>query len=194
MKVFICYGFRAINLLLFNVCLMAIETPEYRLLEKNGMLELRQYKSIVIAVTKVQQPYKSAQSEGFRRIASYIFGGNENETEIAMTAPVISTKVNTIIEEHEVFFIIPRNLNIEDLPKPNLKNVKIEKRNLSKVAAIKFGGWATEERVLYFQDILKNKILELGYSITGDFMVAQYNSPWALPPFRKNEILVQIKS
>jgi len=24
-------------------------------------------------------------------------------------------------------------------------------------------------------------------------MVAQYNSPWAIPPFRKNEILVRVK-
>jgi len=192
MKVLMRYGFKAINLFLFNVCLMAIETPEYKLLEKNGMLELREYESMVIAVTKVQQPYRSAQSEGFRRIASYIFGGNNSQTEIAMTAPVISTKVNTASEEHEIFFIIPSNLKIEDLPKPNLKNVKIEKRNLSKVAVIKFGGWATEERVDYFQDVLKNKALELGYSITGDFMVAQYNSPWALPPFRKNEILIKI--
>ena len=192
MNVLIRYGFKAINLFLFNVCLMAIETPEYKLLEKNGMLELREYESMVIAVTKVQQPYRSAQSEGFRRIASYIFGGNDSQTEIAMTAPVISTQVNTASEEHEIFFIIPSNLKIEDLPKPNLKNVKIEKRNLSKVAVIKFGGWATEERVDYFQDVLKNKALELGYNIIGDFMVAQYNSPWALPPFRKNEILIKI--
>ena len=27
----------------------------------------------------------------------------------------------------------------------------------------------------------------------GKFMAAQYNSTWMLPPFRKNEILVQIK-
>ena len=26
----------------------------------------------------------------------------------------------------------------------------------------------------------------------GNFMVAQYNSPWALPPFRHNEIMVRI--
>jgi len=26
----------------------------------------------------------------------------------------------------------------------------------------------------------------------GGFMIAQYNSPWALPPFRKNEVMVKI--
>ena len=26
----------------------------------------------------------------------------------------------------------------------------------------------------------------------GNLMVAQYNSPWALPPFRHNEIMVRI--
>jgi len=30
-------------------------------------------------------------------------------------------------------------------------------------------------------------------SINGEFMIAQYNSPWVLPPFRRNEIMVPIK-
>jgi hypothetical protein len=32
-----------------------------------------------------------------------------------------------------------------------------------------------------------------GLESNGDFLVAQYNSPWAIPPFRKNEILIKIK-
>ena len=32
-----------------------------------------------------------------------------------------------------------------------------------------------------------------GYEINSDYMVAQYNSPWALPPFRRNEIIIMIK-
>ena len=31
-----------------------------------------------------------------------------------------------------------------------------------------------------------------GLSVLGKFMVAQYNSPWALPPFRHNEIMVRL--
>ena len=31
-----------------------------------------------------------------------------------------------------------------------------------------------------------------GINSKGNFLVAQYNSPWVLPPFRKNEIIVRI--
>ena len=54
---------------------MAIETPEYKLLKKHGKIEIREYQSMAVAVTWVQQPYNPALNEGFRRIASYIFGG-----------------------------------------------------------------------------------------------------------------------
>ena len=172
--------------------LMAIENPIYKLIDKKGNFEIREYQSMIIAVTQVSLPYRSAQSEGFRRIANYIFGGNDSQMEIAMTAPVISTELDGEEETHEVLFIMPREHQFENLPSPNLKNVKLEERKLSKVAAITFGGWATEERVKYFQDRLEKRMSELGLQINGKSMVAQYNSPWALPPFRKNEILIQI--
>ena len=46
--------------------------------------------------------------------------------------------------------------------------------------------------------ILKKKELEeflrkKQYIAKDVFLVAQYNSPWALPPFRKNEILISIE-
>jgi len=79
------------------------------------------------------------------------------------------------------------------LPQPNLDHVKLEERSLSRVAVIQFGGWATQDKVADYQKILKTRINELNLSKIGNFMVAQYNSPWVLPPFRRNEILVQIK-
>ena len=40
---------------------------------------------------------------------------------------------------------------------------------------------------------LKNFIEKKNYTITGPAIVAQYNSPWAIPPFRHNEIIIEIK-
>ena len=36
-------------------------------------------------------------------------------------------------------------------------------------------------------------INENNLEINSELMVAQYNSPWTLPPFRKNELLYKIK-
>ena len=63
---------------------MAIETPEYKIISKYEGFEVRHYSDMVIATTKVQADFKSSTSAGFRRVASYIFGGNNKGMKIAM--------------------------------------------------------------------------------------------------------------
>ena len=63
--------------------IMAIEKPEYKVIRNYGNVEIREYKPMVIAKTNVYQTYGAAQSEGFRRIANYIFGGNDKKMSIA---------------------------------------------------------------------------------------------------------------
>ena len=67
-----------------------LETPEYELIKKSGSFEIRKYAPMVVARTQVSSDYSEATSRGFRRIANYIFGGNDASIEIAMTAPVIT--------------------------------------------------------------------------------------------------------
>ena len=108
-----------------------------------------------------------------------------------MTAPVIVSKDDDT-NKHEILFFMPREYKIETLPKPSLESVVVEDRSLGKVASISFGGWATEKNILYNKEILKKYLKKNSYEILDNFMVAQYNSPWAIPPFRRNEILVKI--
>lgn len=183
------YLFILINLLFNN--LMAIETPKYKILKKDKKIQIRDYESAVVAKTYVTDNFKEASSTGFRRIANFIFGGNSKGKNISMTAPVVVSKdYNT--NKHEVFFFMPREYKIETLPKPSLESVVLENKSLGKVASISFGGWATEKSILYNKEILKKYLKKNSYEILDNFMVAQYNSPWALPPFRKNEIIVKI--
>ena len=180
-----------LSLQIFNV-IMAIETPEYNLLEKEGKFELRVYNSFVVARTRVENDYREATVAGFRKVANYIFGGNERQLSIAMTAPVISNSPVDADEKYEVIFVMPRSHTIDALPNPNNSDVQIVEKNLGQVAVISFGGWATKPRVEKYHNKLKDWLEEEGYSMKGKFMVAQYNSPWMLPPFRHNEIMVQI--
>ena len=172
---------------------MAIETPKYKLIFQDNGFEVREYQSMIIASTKVDSDYRNATSTGFRRIANYIFGGNDKEMSISMTAPVISKKSIESPSLYEISFVMPKKYSLEDLPKPSYSSVRLEKTNLGKVICIKFGGWATEKNVKRYQNDLIKSINERGLESNGDFLVAQYNSPWAIPPFRKNEILIKIK-
>ena len=180
----------SISIIILNKA-MAIETPKHTLVKKENGFEIRQYDSMIIATTSVRSDYSDAASTGFRRIASYIFGGNSASMSIEMTAPVLT---NTPDPEdiYEIQFIMPSEHSMEDLPQPNSQNVTLKKVNLGKTAVMRFGGWATKERASHYQDKLSDLLTANGYTVNGTFMVAQYNSPWAIPPFRKNEIIVQI--
>jgi hypothetical protein len=169
-----------------------LETPKYELIKKSGSYEIRKYAPMIIARTQVESGYKEASSKGFRRIANYIFGGNDKSVEIAMTAPVITDSPVGANNIYEIAFVMPSAYDREELPKPNSRNVEIVGRKLETVATISFGGWATGEKVKKYQKKLSNWIFKEGLKTTGNFMVAQYNSPWALPPFRHNEIIVRL--
>ena len=171
---------------------MAIETPKHTLIKKENGFEIREYEPMIIAKTSVRSDYSDAASTGFRRIASYIFGANSASISIEMTAPVLT---NTPDPEdiYEIQFVMPSEFLMEDLPQPNSQNVTLKKVNLGRTAVLRFGGWATEERASKYKDKLRDLLAANGYTPNGTFMVAQYNSPWAIPPFRKNEILIQLK-
>ena len=172
--------------------IMAIETPNFQLLKKQGEFEIREYDPMIIAVTKVNSNYREASSTGFRRIANYIFGGNQKKMEIKMTAPVILDVPNSN-NIYEILFVMPSQHSLEELPEPDQSNVELKVKELGKTAVIKFGGWATESRATYYKRRLEDFVKNGGFTINSDYMVAQYNSPWALPPFRKNEIIVMLK-
>lgn len=170
-----------------------IETPEYQLLEKDGQFEIRMYEPMIIAITNINSNYRESTSTGFRRIANYIFGGNNQKMKIEMTAPVISTSPVNNSGIYDIAFVMPKEYKLSNLPEPNYDNIIIQEKDFGKMAVLRFGGWATETKVIKYQRKLEKLLKNNQYRVSGKFMVSQYNSPWALPPFRKNEIMVPIK-
>ena len=182
-----------IVLLFFAMALNSgIEKPDYKLVKKYNNFELRDYGSIVIATTSLERNYSRSNSVGFQKVASYIFGGNDKNMKIAMTAPVMTT-FRSLNKEQEISFIMPKEHNLDTLPAPNRKDVTIKEKELGLVAAISFGGWATEERTKNYIKKLNLLIENENLIKLNEVIVAQYNSPWIIPPFRKNEILIPIK-
>ena len=171
---------------------MPIETPEYKIISKHEGFEVRRYSDMVVATTKVQADYKNSTSSGFRRIASYIFGGNDKEMKIAMTAPVIADCPSEGLKSYNISFVMPKERSMKDLPKANISEVSIRKESLGEVAVLSFGGWASESRSTGYQKKLSELLTKNKIETKGGFMIAQYNSPWTLPPFRKNEVMVRI--
>ena len=134
-----------------------IEKPDYKVVKKYNNFELRDYGSIVIATTSLERNYSRSNSVGFQKVASYIFGGNDKNMKIAMTAPVMTSFHSSKNKEQEISFVMPKKHNLDTLPAPTRDDVIIKEKELGLVAAISFGGWATEQRAKKFI-----KKLELG--------------------------------
>ena len=65
-------------------------TQPYRVVRHFGELELRFYPPAVTATVHKHGEYRALMNDGFRDLAGYIFGGNDRQEKIAMTAPVIA--------------------------------------------------------------------------------------------------------
>ena len=180
-----------IYLILLSMALTdTYKEPAYELLNKDGRIEIRQYSEYVIAKTSIKNSNTEEDNNLFRRLGGYIFGNNVNNTSIPMTIPVITKNDNT---NYEMIFFMLDAKKPEDLPEPTNKDVILDTMEIGKAISITFGMWATESRVEYYKEVLDEYILENNLEIESELMVAQYNSPWAIPPFRKNELIYKIK-
>ena len=81
--------------LLMGAGAMALEKPQYTVLEQTSDYQLRQYDPYVVAATRVRASFEAAGNEGFRRLLRYISGHNQASGKIAMTAPVGQTRGET---------------------------------------------------------------------------------------------------
>ena len=167
-----------------------LNQPEYDLIKQDGKIETRQYSEYVIAKTSIKQAGMGQNNNAFRTLASYIFGGNTNNQSIPMTAPVITQNNSS---NYDMIFFMLGVQRPEDLPLPNNQKISLEYMEIGKTISISFGMWATEKRVNYYKEKLDKHIKQNHIQVQSSLMVAQYNSPWTLPPFRKNELLYKIK-
>ncbi len=69
---------------------MAIEEPEFEVLKSNDDYEVRMYAPHIVAEVDVKGDDGDPGRAAFRILAGYIFGDNEAETKMSMTAPVTS--------------------------------------------------------------------------------------------------------
>jgi len=65
-----------------------LEDPAHEVLATHDGFEVRRYAPTVQARVQKARPGQGSDGSAFRRVAGYIFGGNDAGMRIAMTAPV----------------------------------------------------------------------------------------------------------
>jgi hypothetical protein len=166
------------------------ENQKYRVVRTEAQFEIRFYPSATFAkIYSTGTNYKSVASSGFRKLAGYIFGGNEQKQSIAMTAPV---RMEMTDKGSTMSFVMPDKYKESDLPKPNDASVQIVKSSPQYVAAITFGGYADDEKIKEKRDELLRLLKEKGIKVTGEYTFLGYNAPFQFWS-RKNEIVIPIE-
>jgi hypothetical protein len=180
------------------------EEPAYTVVQAIGpSLEIRQYGARLAADTVVSGDEIAARSEGFRRIAAYIFGANHGAAKIDMTAPVSTAPSETIpmtapvaqaktLEGWRVRFFMPEKYTLDTLPKPNDPRVEIVTVPPETYAVYRYTGTISAEDVAQAHAELRRLLAGTGYVASGEIVNWFYDPPWTLPPLRRNEAAVVV--
>jgi hypothetical protein len=165
------------------------EQQQYRVILEEKDFEIRFYPSATVAtINSNAKTYRELSGPGFRKLAGYIFGGNETNTSISMTSPV-HMDINE--DGSSMSFVMPSSYNQENLPKPNDPDVIITNTADEYVAVIRFGGYASDRNLIYYSDKLHDILEEKGITAYGHARFLGYNPPYQLFG-RRNEIVIPV--
>lgn len=188
-----------------------LQGPEYKVVERAGGYEIREYEGYSVASTSmlrgVDEPYSmddlASGGEAFNALAAYLFGANEDEKVMDMTTPVTTTSTG------EMRFYLQPNADGADFPQPASENDEVfnEKGAInlktilpSRLAVKKFTGFVTEGEVARQKDALLTELsldgveIDVPHASVVPHVVFQYNPPYTVPILRRNEIAVPVRS
>jgi len=195
-------------LLSFQTNVMAIEEPDYKVIDIYEDFEVRQYEPYLVAEVDVNGGMNRAGNKAFKILAGYIFGDNEASAKMRMTAPVEATEIGqsekmqmtapvtaTLADDDQkttVAFVMEGKYTIETLPMPNDERVRIREVPVRIMAVRRYSGRWTDARYEQNRDILLDAIYGADLEVVGEPVLARYNSPFSLPVLRRNEVMVEI--
>jgi hypothetical protein len=115
---------------------MAIEEPSYEVLEQADEYEVRRYAPYLVVEVDVEGDFGEAGNKAFRLLSGYIFGDNQTEEKMSMTAPVESrpkeegirmsmtapvTSTASASDEYTYAFVMERKYTLDTLPQPRAR-------------------------------------------------------------------------
>jgi hypothetical protein len=182
---------------------MAIEEPRFKMLEKDGSFELREYSAYIVAETRVEAGFEDAGSLAFQRLFRYISGNNVAQHKIAMTAPVTQSgsekiKMTAPVSQvadgsaYLVAFSLPSTYTLATVPKPLDPTVRIRQVPAQLIACWRYSGRWTEGNYRDHEVLLRERINSRELIARGDPVLARYNPPFTPWFMRRNEVLIPV--
>ena len=182
---------------------VAIETPDYRVVDTVGKIEIREYPPYIVAETVVDGTLESAGNSAFSILFRYITGENKPSQKIAMTAPVNQEKREIAMtvpvtqsarrEKFAVQFVMPSEYELDELPVPLDERVEIREVPARRVAAIQYTGRYTKKNYEKHLAALLQELRARGDEPVGEPVWARYDPPFRPWFMRRIEILTEFR-
>lgn len=179
----------------FQTYLCMAQTPAqpYRKIKQLGEMEIRFYPPAVEASVYKKGEYRQMMNNGFRDLASYIFGGNEEKQKIAMTTPVKSVVDAPQADSGMISFVMPTDFKMESKPTPFAKNIIFRETKATYTASLTFGGFASRDKMEKKAALLLEMLKKEQLMPEGKVSFLYYNPPFQLFG-RRNEVLIEISN
>ena len=180
-----------------SVPAMSYEEPEYSIVKKTDVYEVRQYKKRTVAEVTYGE-----EDSGFRVLFDYISGANKGSKEVEMTIPVTQSKEidmtapvtqSTTDGKMSMRFFLPIQYSKQNAPEPNDERVRIIDLPAEYFAVISYSGFASDGNFEEHYTELKAALDKDGMVIKGPPIKATYNSPFTLPFLRRNEAMYPLE-
>lgn len=164
----------------------ATETPEYKVVRKDGKFEIRDYPALTLAGTSMEG---ADMDSGFMRLFRFIAGKNEGGEKIAMTSPVL---IDSTAEKRTMSFIMPKKTIEKGVPKPSGDKVALGTIEAARFAVFRFQGGRSAKNEKKAAEKLKEWLEAQKLTGKGAPIFAYYDPPWTPTPMRRNEVMVRI--
>ena len=171
------------------------EQQEYRVLDTQGNVELREYAPCVVADVVMSGSAEQAGSAAFQPLFQYISGANRGAESLAMTAPVIQAPVIQApgpSQEHVVAFVLPASVDAESAPIPTDARVSVREMPATLTAVSRYSGrWSQSS---YDQQVaaLRAALAADGLTPVSQPRFARFDPPFKPWFLRRNEVHIDV--
>ena len=162
----------------------------YQVIEDLSGFEIRLYSPHILVSTSESGSMSSAGTQAFRRLANYIFGGNNSGRSIAMTAPVLQAPKET---GFITSFVMPASMTIDQMPSTSDQSLTFSEQPGGKFAVVSFSGLANQALFDSKAKWLSDKLGAMGVEAAGPAIFARYDGPWTPFFLRHNEVLIPLQ-
>jgi len=182
---------------------MAVEQPAYQVELDAKPFQIRLYAPMIVATVQVAGNRNDAVSAGFGILADYIFGNNQKNGKIAMTAPVTQSAGEKIAmtapvnqspagDGWVVRFIMPAGMTLDTLPRPKDARIEIDQMPARRIAIVGFSGFWSDSNFKSHQEELMEFVTRKGLTPVSGPIYAYYDPPWTPWFLRTNEVQMEI--